>query len=468
MHHFLFRSALIAFSFIALAPAKAAYDPAIVGADARWLIHADLNALRTSALGKELVTAVEKAQSQATGGFIGLDVSRVLATVGSLTAYGTNLAPKAEAIDGTLILQGTTDLRKITESLLLQGTLAQPQVFAEVTDLPFPAYSISDPKAKGADKETTQVVIAFPPEPIVLLSKSRAQLVKARDVFRGNAPSLAKTPGSPLRKLAASAEGAYLFGASVVPTEPLFPQNAPQARMLQLANSGSIALGERGPNTFAHAELLASSEQNAEKLMKILQGMTAMLSLTETNDRQLADFLNSTTVAREKNTVTLDLAYSSARLVQMVQAIHSQADGKPVNRTPPIVMGKPIAEWGGDGVAAPSGTYTGTPVERAIENVTLATGNTITLGRVLNGGKNARFVRVEITPAAGGAPLVFTTDFMRNVRGTMWQFPFPAAEGVYHLKVVFVEDPEGKTKFAVSVGEPKSTGGPQSGSKPAR
>ncbi len=440
-------AALCAIPLFALASLQAAYNPGIVAADARWVVHADFDALRASKLGKELVVAIEKAQAGATGGFIGLDVTKVLMTVGVITAYGTNLSPKAETIDGALILQGTPELRKIAESLLLQGTLAEPKVFSEVTDLPFPAYAISDPNAKTEEK--TQLVVAFPPEPIVLASKSKAQLVKARDVFRGSAPSLAKTPASPLNKLAAKTDGLYLFAASVVPTEPIFPQNAPQARILQLANSGSLAIGERGESVFAHAELLASSDNNAEKLMKILQGMTAMFSLAETNDKQLAEFMNSTMVAREKNTVTLDLAYSADRLTKMVQALRTS--GEPVNRTPPIVSGKTVAEWGA-GVAATAGA---TPGEKTIENVALKPGALVTLGRSMNGGKNARFNRVEITPAAGGAPLTFTTEFMRNIRGTMWQFPFPGAEGVYNLKVTFVEDPDGKAKFAVSVADPK-------------
>ena len=49
--------------------------------------------------------------------------------------------------------------------------------------------------------------------------------------------------------------------------------------------------GLGGENTFAHTEMIASSDQMAEKLLKILQGMTAMMSLAETNDKQLADFL---------------------------------------------------------------------------------------------------------------------------------------------------------------------------------
>jgi len=414
-----------------------------------------MNGLRASTLGAELISALEKAQAQSTKGAIGLDIEKVLMTVGTLTAYGSNLTKDPAAIDGALIAQGTPDLRKIAESLLLQGTLANPDTITEVTDLPFPAYAINDPKAPAATR--MQLIVAFPPEPIVVLSKSKAQLTKARDVFRGAEPSLAKVPGSPLTALVAKAAGAYLFAASVVPTDSLFPQNAPQARVLQLANSGAFAFGEQGENTFFHTELKASSSQNAEKLLKIVQGMTAMLSLAETNDRQLAEFLNATVASREGDVVTMRLAYPSARLVQMSQMLRTQASAKPAaNRQQSITVGKPVAEWSAQADASDpdeNGIHW-----RVIENVPLRNGGSVTVGRALNGGDGARFERVEIIPADGaGSPLVFSTEMMRSIRGTMWQVAFPGADGRYTLKVAYRPDRERKAMFAVSVGDPRPT-----------
>jgi hypothetical protein len=453
MKHLTFRTfaAAAALTFAAASPvAHASYNSAIVPSDARWVVHADLNALRSSKLGQELIREVEKAQKDANGGVISVNVPKLLATIGTLTAYGTNLTANPAAIDGTLVAQGTPELRKIAESILLQGTLAEPKVFSEVTDLPFPAYAISDPKAP-AEKQT-QLVIAFPPEPIVLVSKSKAQLLKAREVFRGSAPSLAKTPDSPLNRLARNATGAYLFGASIVPTEPIFPEKAPQTRMLQLTKSGSIAIGERSPDHFAHIELVASSDKNAEKLTKILEGMTSMLSLAESNDKQLADFLNSTVVTRQDDLITLKLAYPTERLLGMVQNLRAQAEPRPTNRPPTIVIGKPVAEWTAESVESESDGF----AWRTVENVELKNGHLVTLGRALNGGRDARFDHCEIAPAAGGSPLVFRHDFMRNIRGNMQQFSFPGADGIYTLRVAYRNDPEKKAKFAVSVQDPKS------------
>ena len=455
MNRTFLHSALVA-SALFLGSARAAYNPTVVSADARWVVYADFNALRASTLGKELIAAIEAAQKQATGGLIGIDVPKLLGTIGSLTAYGTNFTPDPKLVDGALIAQGTPDLRKIAESMLLQGTLAEPKVFSEVTDLPFPAYAIADPNAKEADK--TQLVVAFPPEPVVLVSKSKAQLVKARDVMRGAANSLAKTPASPLNKMAANAQGAFLFSASVVPTEEVFPKNAPQARILQLTHSASVAIGERGSDTFAHSDLLASSDANAERLMKILQGLTAMLGLAESNEQQLAEFLRSVEVTRDRNTVTLGLSYPSARLAAMVKTLRTQSDAPAARRAPPITSGRVLAEWGGE--AATGGAGSSEPATRTIEGVKLVNGAMITIGRLTNGAQNVRFTGVEIVPAEGGSPMTFKPEFMRGVRGTMWQFPFPGTEGVYTLRIGYVADAEGRAKFAASVSDPKAPAAP--------
>jgi len=483
--------AALAFPLVPLSRVAAAVNPAIVPADAKWLVYADLNALRASAIGKELIALAEKAQVDTGAGKVGVDWQKLLATIGSATAYGTSLSPDPKDIDGALVVQGTADLRKIAESLLIQANLASPTDVVELTDLPFPAYMLKDSKAKApkAAKETDEakpateateakepkqskapkaakstapleVIIAFPPEPIVIVSKSKPQILKARDVFRGAAPSLAKTPASPLRKFMQGSDGAYLFFGSTVPAEKFFPDDGPQARIFKMANAGSLALGERGENTFAHVELVASNSQMAEKLLKIVQGLTAMMSLAETNDKQLADFLNSAAANRNGDAVTLDLAYSSVRLAQMIKGLQqSQQPARSPERTAPqLISGRALAEWKAETGAAPAEGSPAPIMMRTIENVALKTGALITLGRASNGGKNVKFDRIEIIPADGaGAALVFRPEFMRTTgpRGNQSQLQFPGAEGTYTLKVAYVNDPDGKATYAVSVREIK-------------
>lgn len=454
--------------------ASAAVNPAVVPADARWIAHVDLNALRAGAIGKELLALVEKAQFNTQMGNVGIDGQKVLATIGTATAYGTNISSDPKQIDGTLVIEGTADLRKIAESLLLQANIADPKQVVELTDLGFPAYAIRS-KTKplnqskdGADSATTkpvetmEVVIAFPPEPMVLVSKSRAQILKAREVIKGGVPSVAKTAGAPLAKFMSGSKEAYIFAASTVPAEQFLPkEDAPQARILKMTEAGSLALGERGENVFAHSDLLANSGQMAEKLMKILQGMAAMLSLAETNDKALSAFINSVGVNREGNTVTLDLSYPSSNLAAMVKSLAQKEESPAARGAALMIHGRSVAEWQAEAGPAPKAGEPATPefTARTIPNVTLKTGSMITLARQSNGGRGVRFDHIEIVPEGGaGSPLTFRPEFMRNAgpRGNWQQFPFPGTDGVYTLKVFYGNDAAGKATYAVSVNDPKA------------
>jgi hypothetical protein len=430
-------------------------DPTIIPADSLWVIYADFNALRASTLGKQLVTLVEQSKFDTGQGDIGLDMQKVLATVGTVTAYGANFSQDPKAIDGALVAQGSADLRKIIESVLIQANLAHPENVVEVKDLPFTAYAIRphDPKSTNP----MELIIAFPPEPIVIASKSRAQLLRARDTYRHTAASVATTADAPLKDLLSRSTDSYLYSASVVPSDTLFRGDQPQARILRMTKSGAIAVGENGPNTFAHAELIAASDDMADKLMKILQGMTAMMSLAETNDKQLADFLSSSRVTRDNNTVTLQLAYSSDRLVQMIKTLADQSpsltpEQRRVIQTPQLINGRALAQW--QAATAANGTKESPIAWRTIENVSLNNGALISLGRFANGGRNARFDRIEFVPVGGNsAPLVFRTEFMSRggPRGNLLQFQFPGIDGTYTIKVAYLNDPDGKALYAVSV-----------------
>ncbi|HVS53963.1 MAG TPA: hypothetical protein VHD62_16530 [Opitutaceae bacterium] len=498
------RFSLLVVPALALPGARAAFNPALVPADSRWVVYADFNGLRDSLVGKELIAAAEKAQFGNIPNLpVGIDVGKVLSTIGSATAYGANFSVNPDAIDGTLVLQGTPDLRKIAEGLLLQGTIAAPEQVVEFTELPFPAYGLksrpprpaasanaaADNTAPAGDKlrriDTApgaaadaagklMLIVAFPPEPVILVSKSKAQILHARELARGQGASLAQTPNSPLARFAKNASGAFLFSSSIVPSDQI-PEGAadgPQARILKMANSGSLALGESGADTFAHVELVATSDAMADKLMKILQGTTAMLSLTETTDRQLGEFLNATNVSRKDDAVTLALSYPSARLVEMMHNFqHLQQPNNPAaapaRPAPAIVLGTSLAEWQAEPTPTPTGPA---PLAwRTIENVTLQNGTTITLGLATHGGRNVRFERVEMVPQSGGGALVMKTEYMKSPspRANFQQFQFPGADGVYTLKVAYFNDPAGKATYAVSMRPPRGDDAPAPAAPPA-
>ena len=214
MKNLFLRSATFCLAALSFCPARAAFDPATVPAEAKWILHIDFNALRESPVGKELIAIAEKNAVIPNSANIQIDVKKVIATLGSATAYGTTFSKNHNEIDGTLVLQGTDDLRKIAEGLAAQFSVSNPEIVSDVKDLPFSAYSI-----KG------EVTVAFPPEPIILVSRSKPQLLKALELYRGKGPSSARGPSS-LKNLIPKTKTLLVLAASEVPnTDGLFPEN---------------------------------------------------------------------------------------------------------------------------------------------------------------------------------------------------------------------------------------------------
>jgi len=458
-------------------PLTAALDTKIVSADALWVMHIDLNSLRDSTVGKELMVQAMMLQAEAMKKEqmpVQVDVPKLLTTIGSITAYGTNLSQDPNLVDGALIFQGTADLRKIAEGAVAQATVTTPDKISELKDMPFEAYSVAG-----------QLIVAFPKEPIILVSKSKTQLLAAHKIFRGDAPSLAKAKASPLNGLIRNQTGAFVLAASVVPSGDFFPDDAPQARILQMAKSASVELGEENKQTFAHVQLLASSDDSADKLMKILQGIAAMVSLAESSDRYLAEFLRSVAVTREKNIVTLHLAYSSERLVQMARDFQQKQVQRPrrnntvdggvqrdVSSGPvPPVEEKVILKWKGDQQLGDIGVSLKTLVSRSVANIALAPGQVVILTGHRNEGENARFDYVEIAPTDGGAAQRIEAESMKLDKYTVLnnrhasdgkliqahdsygtaRFPFTGSAGNYTITVRYVDETDGESDFFLSV-----------------
>jgi hypothetical protein len=459
--------------------ARAALDAQVVAADARWLLHLDLDALRESALGHELTAAFAGMQPPDFGGGIRIDLQKLLATAGAATAYGVNLSKDPQAVDGTLVLRGTPDLRTIAEGLVAQMTVASPDEVSEIAGLPFEAYEM-----KGG------VSVAFPPEPVVILSKSKEQLAKARDVVRGVGASLAQKP-SALAALTQSDAKAFLVAASIVPSaEGLFDANQPQARILRMANSAALILGESGEMTSAQVRLVASDATMADKLQKILQGMAAIASLAEGSDEMLNKFLQSVNVTRSANTVNLSLAYPTARLVEMAKGMaadETHASGPEAPARPKAPDGPPFPDaahgttaslWAADAQLGDDAPTPGNFASHEIPSVALERGSIVTVSGMRDGGEHARIDYVEFTPTTGsGAPLRQEAEYIRlegyriekvdfasggelvmlsDSRGSAG-FVFPGATGTYRITVRYVDETDGRSSFAVSVRPPSGS-----------
>lgn len=457
-------------TLLPLTAGYAAFDPAIVPADSQWVIYLNFNTLRESELGRNLIEALPVEELAGGGDSVRPNIPKILETAGAITAFGREFPKDPNAVNGALILQGTQELRTIVEGFLAQMSVTHPEQVGDVDNLPFEAYQISGPEGAG----NQQVIVALPEEPIVVVSKSREELLNTLEVYRKKAPSM-RSARSPLAALVPQAGTYYIIAASNVPSASMFPANAPQSRILQMAESVSFAVGEEADSVAARLQLNAASDDLADKLEKIVNGIVAMISLAETSDERLSELIQSFNIERDGRSLRLRVAYPTIRVLQMVDNVLNPPPPPPSQSEPFSPPGRELDRWiadqdPGDDATAPENFLT-----RTIENVRLEPGSIIVLSGERNGGENLRFDYVEMVPVAGGAPIRLEAEFMRlqnyriervahasggevviidgnraNAR-TRWN----GAPGEYTLHVGYVDESDGHCTFAVSLIDPE-------------
>lgn len=469
----------------AATPALAGFDPAVVPAEAQWVFYLDVNALRTSPLGTEMLALVPKVDLDSSGLAVKVNVPKLIESISSATAYGTRFSEDPKEIDGALVIRGTDDLRKIVQGYLVASAAAddgKSEVkVKELNGLGFEAYQLQD-----------EVIVALPPGNAILVSKSRESLAAARALLANDKGSMARAKNAVLAPLIPKSDQTYLVAASLVPRESkLIPDDGPQARILQMASAASLAIGQDAAMTTARIQIDATSAEMGDKLVKILQGLVAMLSFAETDDAGLAAFLKSVTVEKTPSGALLNLAYPTDRLAQMMKTIaeEHQNEGSgggdadhPRPAKPAPVEGRVVAEWTADQDLDSDRPTSANIVTRTVEGVVLNTGDMIWLNGNRHAGEHARFDYVDIAPAnKASASVRFEAENMRltgyapeevgfasggeliklnNGSGSA-RFAFPNASGTYTLTIAYVDENDGQCPMSLSITEAKSQPGPE-------
>jgi hypothetical protein len=215
--------------------------------------------------------------------------------------------------------------------------------------------------------------------------------------------------------------------------------------------------------------------------LKIVQGLGAMLSLAQSEDRQISEFLQSLKTERNGKIIVIQLSYPSDGLVQMIREMskpeqHNRDNGEHALENKQTVPGKMLDTWTADKETSQNTITPETLLYHTIGNVALKNGSTIILTGQRDEGENARIdciditspgidqalhfeaenmklshYRVEKSPfASGGKDIILSNHSVGDAR-----FEFPGVDGTYTLKIRYVDENDGKATFTVSVQDPE-------------
>lgn len=307
----------VALGGFAVSASEGAFQAKQVSADAKWLVHLDFDHLLKTRVGqflrKELVEnhlgELRKAESelnsalkaQGASGFGAgsepFSFAAVIDRIRSVTAYGVAFRAEPET-DGVLILNVAPELQQIAAALLVQQSHAGEEGGSSVR------------KVAGADIDLysmdDDLMIGLPPGgQQLLIGKSLDRIKHARAVMEGKKPNL--TAASTLSGYPKIPDGFFFF--ALAEGFAANKQIPPQARVLQQADGVRLVLGEFGTKLFLNLILKANDSNAREQIRQVVQGIAALISISQPQNRDLQLLTQSLKVGESDNTVSFTLQF---------------------------------------------------------------------------------------------------------------------------------------------------------------
>jgi hypothetical protein len=306
-------AALLAFT---LSTPALPLEKGVVPNDAKWLIHLDVDNLRDSKVGQTLINEILAEPLAKLKTEMKVDGQLILQKLHSVTAFGNNFeaGPKA---DGVLLLSGEEDLQKIVEGLLAAQMLQDTNSpIKKVQQDGFAVYSMQD-----------QVFLSPRVAGQIVVSKSREQLEAIRNHLTGKAK--APNAGKAFSDYA-HVPNAFFFLA----VAEGFNEKAalpPQARILKMAEGARIVLGEKADLLFVNLALKAKDSEIIQQIRQVLEGMTALVALGQSENKELMELMQGTKVSSTDKTVTVNIEYplakAMAHLNDVTKHVHKALNG---------------------------------------------------------------------------------------------------------------------------------------------
>ncbi|MCW1926603.1 hypothetical protein OKA05_28885 [Luteolibacter arcticus] len=257
--------------------------PSQIPASAKWLLHADLDAMRGSETGKKIFTRIEDDHGAKLRAFKRMFSIHPLTDLRGVTLYGDGKPEHAVAlIDGTFDRAHMEDVVKAADD------------YEESSHAGFTVHSWED---KGTGQHA-----AFASDQLLVFSRQKDLLKDALDVLKANAPASADP-------FFTAEGGKPLLAASAKLSEIDMPADA--ARLVRMAKNLRLAANENGGRFLLRANADTADAKDAERLRRMLDGVIAF---AQAGDAKLdgldlrADFSSAATPPSLSGALSLPVA----------------------------------------------------------------------------------------------------------------------------------------------------------------
>jgi hypothetical protein len=235
--------------------------------------------------------------------------------IASVTAYGTQFKPWGEP-NGVLLLDGYDFGAALDEAIrrLEQAVGVGAVPLHKTQEAGATVFSLQD-----------RVFGAMLPGRLFVLSQSKDELQKARDVLSGAAPAL------PEAKMPAAASTAFLVGRLDKLQEAPLP---PQAQALKAVESAQFSLAQQADNVVGRLSLAVKDAETAAQMQQALQGLLALVLLNQSQNTNAQKLIQATKITATDKTVNVRLELPAADVIELLKQGQQRRAGNRPARNP--------------------------------------------------------------------------------------------------------------------------------------
>jgi hypothetical protein len=270
----------------------------LVPANSRWVLHLDAEAFRKSRIGAMITEDKAESKVRQVKQDTKLDLDFSFNKVTAITAFGPKVG---QHDDGVLMFQTTADVRGDFEKLI---------GFKELSGNGQPPISRTTANGVEVYKIHEELKAMQAGDNVWLLGKNLANLQAARDVVLGKAESL-KDPAL----LNYPAVNNSFFFVAIADTGSAGDRLPAHAKILQKADGGRLAVGEKDHKILFNVALRASGETISE-MQQLVQGLVAFVKLTQADNKDLNALAGSASVSTNQNYLNVELSFPLDRAMQ--------------------------------------------------------------------------------------------------------------------------------------------------------
>ncbi|MDB6063814.1 MAG: hypothetical protein JWR26_22 [Pedosphaera sp.] len=275
-----------------------------VAADPNWVLHLDIDSLRTSTIGQFILSEMDKPEAKAKLAAMQTIFNFDLRSqLHGMTLYGASQKPE----EGVLMIYADFDANR----LLTLAKAGQDYQGSDHNGHTIHSWIDDKKKAKG---DANPRIYAAIQGPRVVLGQSEDRIAQALDVLDKKSANLASTKSFP--QMGASAPGNFVQAAA---RKMDIAGSDPNAAIMKLSQMLQFDLGESKEKLQATLSVVAESDEVAGQIASIGQGLMSLLKLQQ-DKPEAVKLANALSLKQDGTRVVASLTLPSSDVLEIIQA----------------------------------------------------------------------------------------------------------------------------------------------------